>query len=448
MIRTPRIPLRWAQGGPSVSLESWARGLLLAVLLLAQATPSLAQEPEPVYHLMLVPGQEQTLTTLAAFYAADLVQAEYLNNLAADQKLRETQVVILPIPVDIALGQGQVHVTRHVAAPGQSLAMVAAALNLPGPLLSDMNNMALDERLFPGQPVLIPVPLRTTPQRTIGQMKVEYLSPLVAQGTTGFVAVTLPKGLEATLVWQGKSIRMSPIAGTGVQQEQRFMAPLPVHPMAIPAVRSLHLSYVNHRGVRVAGEISNEVFAPNAYKSETIPIPQEIAAQLEVATLKAEQDILSQVWNTFSPGPWPTSGWQQPVDPKFPTSSPFGTRRTYISEVPYPYNFHSGQDYAATLGSPVLAAAAGTVVLTDVLLTKGQTIVIDHGQGVLTGYWHLSQVLVSPGDMVQAGQVVGLVGNSGISTGAHLHWELRIQGVPVNPLQFLAEPPVPPDVQQ
>ena len=450
MALSSRGPLRQARGCPTVSSALCTGSVFLTVLLvwLGLAAPGRAQELEPVYHLMLVPGQEQTLAELAAFHDAELSQAAYLNNLDADQRLKKEQVVILPIPVEIALAKGHVRVARHAAAPGQSLAMVAVELDLPGPLLSDMNNMALDERLFPGQPVLVPVPVRTAPRLTIGQMKVEYLSPLVAQGTTGFVAVTVPKGLEATLAWQGKTIHMSPIAASGIQQKQRFLAPLPVHPLAIPSVRPLHLSYVNHQGVRVAGEIRNEVFAPNSYKSETIKIPKDIAARLNAEELKAEQDILVRVWNMFSPGPWPSSGWQQPVDPRFLTSSPFGSRRTYISEVPYPYNFHSGHDYAAVLGSQVLAAAAGTVVLTDTLLTKGQTLVIDHGQGVLTGYWHLSQVLVTLGDVVQAGQVVGLVGSSGISTGAHLHWELRVQGVPVAPLQFLAEPLVPPDAQQ
>ncbi len=445
MILSPRVPLR-----PSLSLRLDTGILLLAALLvwLALTTPGHAQESKPVYHLTLVPGQERTLSELVALYQADLAQAIYLNRLEADQRLKAEQAVILPIPVDIALAQGHVSIVRHIAAPGQSLAMVAAILDLPGPLLSDMNNMALDDRLFPGQPILIPVPVRTTPRLTIGRMKVEYLSPLVAQGSTGFIAVTLPKGLEAELMWQGETIRMSSIAAAGIQSEQRLLAPLPVHPLAIPAQRSLHISYVNHQDVRVTGKIHNEVFAPNSYKFETIEIPTDIAERLNAQELKAEQDILARVWSRFSPGPWPSSGWQRPVDPQFSTSSPFGSRRTYISDTPYPYNFHSGQDYAAVTGSQVLAAAAGTVIFTDPLLTKGQTLIIDHGQGVLTGYWHLSQVLVQPGDLVQANQVVGLVGNSGISTGAHLHWELRIQGIPVDPLQFLTEPLVPPEAQQ
>ncbi len=422
---------------------------LLALLVWCRLNTTVsAQDPEHEYHLILVPGQERTLVELATFHDADLAQAQYLNLLAPDRVLGNEQVVILPVPVDVALAKGQVRVVRHSVAPGQSLGMVAAELDLPGSLLAELNNMALDEKLFPGQPILVPVPVRTTPRLTFGQMTVEYLSPFVAQGTTGFIAITLPKGVEPSLSWQGETIRMSPIIAAGFQHEQRYLAPLPVHPLAIPSIRPLLLSYVNIEGKKVDGTLSNEVFAPNSYRYETIKIPKEIAERLNAEGLKAEQRILTQVWSSFSPGPWPSSGWQKPVDSKFHTSSPFGSRREYISDVPYPYNFHSGQDFAATLGSNVLAAAAGIVVFTDELLTKGQTLVIDHGQGVLSGYWHLSQVLVQPGNVVQSGQVVGRVGNSGISTGAHLHWELRIQGIPVDPLQFLTEPLVPPDAQQ
>lgn len=424
-------------------------GMLVALLMwLCYCSSSLAQESETVYHLVLVPGQEQSFAELASFHGADLAQAQILNNIDPDRKLGDDQVVILPVSVEVALENGQVRVAHHAAAPGQDLAMVAAELSLPGKLLSRMNNMALDERLFPGQPVLVPVPVRTGPLDTIGQMKVEYLSPFVAQGTTGFIAVTLPKGLEPTMTWQGDIILMSPIVASGIQQTQRFLAPLPAHPLAIPSMLTIHLSYVNRNGVRVSGTLTNEIFEPNSFLFESIKIPLDIAEQLSTEGLEEEQGILNEIWSNFSPGPWPSTGWQRPVDLQFPTSSPFGSRRQYVSDVPYPYNFHSGQDYAANIGTPVLAAAAGTVVFTDELLTKGQTLVLDHGQGVLTGYWHLSQVLVELGDIVQSGQAVALVGNSGISTGAHLHWELRIQGVPVDPRQFLAVPLVPPDVQQ
>jgi murein DD-endopeptidase MepM/ murein hydrolase activator NlpD len=71
---------------------------------------------------------------------------------------------------------------------------------------------------------------------------------------------------------------------------------------------------------------------------------------------------------------------------------------------------------------------------------RGNAILIDHGGGVFTGYWHLSELAASEGQVVEVGDLLGLVGTTGLSTGAHLHWELRIYGIAVDPMQFLNEP--------
>ena len=81
------------------------------------------------------------------------------------------------------------------------------------------------------------------------------------------------------------------------------------------------------------------------------------------------------------------------------------------------------------------------VVLAEPLTVRGNAVILDHGRGVFTGYWHLSEIKVEADQVVNAGDVLGLVGTTGLSTGAHLHWELRIDGVAVDPMQFLAEPP-------
>jgi murein DD-endopeptidase MepM/ murein hydrolase activator NlpD len=70
-------------------------------------------------------------------------------------------------------------------------------------------------------------------------------------------------------------------------------------------------------------------------------------------------------------------------------------------------------------------------------------VIIDHGRGLFTGYWHLSEMVVEVGQQVDTGDLLGLVGNTGLSTGAHLHWELRIYGIAVDPMQFIDEPLFP-----
>ena len=77
--------------------------------------------------------------------------------------------------------------------------------------------------------------------------------------------------------------------------------------------------------------------------------------------------------------------------------------------------------------------------MAEALQVRGMAVIVDHGRGVTSGYWHLSQVNVVEGQMVDPGAVLGLVGNTGLSTGAHLHWEMRVMGIPVDPLQWVRE---------
>lgn len=101
-----------------------------------------------------------------------------------------------------------------------------------------------------------------------------------------------------------------------------------------------------------------------------------------------------------------------------------------------PY-FHRGVDFAAVKGTKVFASNTGRVVLARNLYRRGKAVIVDHGWGVFTEYLHLSKILVREGQYVPQGHVVGEVGNSGISTGAHLHWSLVVNGLLVNPLTLV-----------
>lgn len=118
------------------------------------------------------------------------------------------------------------------------------------------------------------------------------------------------------------------------------------------------------------------------------------------------------------------------------TSSPFGLRRYFNDK---PRSPHSGLDIAAAEGTPVRAPAAATVVLVDDFFFSGNVIYLDHGQGVITYYAHLSEHKVNEGQQVTKGEVIGLVGMTGRVTGPHLHWGVYLNRTPVNPSLFLAE---------
>jgi len=120
-------------------------------------------------------------------------------------------------------------------------------------------------------------------------------------------------------------------------------------------------------------------------------------------------------------------------------TSRYGTRRVYKvvnSETEIP-GFHSGLDFCGGEGLQIFAPAAGKVVFAAPLTVRGNATIIDHGWGVYSGFWHQSQQFVNVGDTVEPGQVIGLVGGTGRVTGPHLHWEVWVNGVQVNPIDWL-----------
>jgi murein DD-endopeptidase MepM/ murein hydrolase activator NlpD len=113
----------------------------------------------------------------------------------------------------------------------------------------------------------------------------------------------------------------------------------------------------------------------------------------------------------------------------------FGTRRSYNWGA-FQY-YHTGMDFYANTGMPIQASAAGRVVFAGSLKVRGGVTYIDHGWGVYSGYFHQSEIFVTEGEQVEQGQVIGEVGGTGRSTGPHMHWEIWVGGVPVDPIDWV-----------
>jgi murein DD-endopeptidase MepM/ murein hydrolase activator NlpD len=175
------------------------------------------------------------------------------------------------------------------------------------------------------------------------------------------------------------------------------------------------------------------------YDYERIDLPPSRQSLLDPSLSAAERQKIAALQQTRSD----TRHWTLPFS--FPlrgsVTSYFGSRRSYG----YGFgSFHGGTDFRAEVGAPIRAPTAGVVILAEPLVVQGKAVMIDHGWGIVSGYWHMSRIDVEVGQHVAYGETIGAVGNTGLSTGPHLHWQLWVNGVAVNALPWLDEDgPIP-----
>ncbi|WP_029894466.1 M23 family metallopeptidase [Desulfohalovibrio reitneri] len=147
---------------------------------------------------------------------------------------------------------------------------------------------------------------------------------------------------------------------------------------------------------------------------------EEVRQQELIQSIRSKRDILAA-----TPSIWPTEGW---VTSEFGyRTSPFTGKR----------EFHKGLDISSPMGTPIYAPAKGKIIFTGRDGSYGNSIAVDHGTGVVTKYAHLHRSAVKRGQEVARGELIGYVGNTGRSTGPHLHYEVRLNGVPVNPMRYI-----------
>ncbi len=383
-------------------------------------TPSPETEQQAENALVHTVAVGESLNSLAAqsgFLVSDLAQR---NNLTQPYLLVAGQKVNLPAPISE-------HIRLHRVASGETLSMLAAQYGISPYLLRMTNKLSCADCLVVGQLLRIPQSSVTTnlpePFDNID------ISPSVPrQGDVVVVRVTTSNPLEAIAgTLAGRTLHF--VAMDGV-----YEALTGVDALQDPGVYSMTLRAVASTGA--ASEVSGRINVQSAgYGFENVTIAQRLVPLLDPQVNQDEHEQLETIFSQWTS----TQYWSGPL--QYPAAgniaSYFGTRRSFNSGLLY--TFHSGADVVAPAGTPVHASAAGRVAAVMPLKVRGTVVIIDHGRGVFTMYCHLSRTLVEVGQMVEAGELVAYSGNTGRTEGPHVHWELAVGGVTVDPLNWTSQ---------
>jgi len=319
----------------------------------------------------------------------------------------------------------------HTVQSGETLFRIATSYGLTVNDLARANSISDPTLIYPGQQLIIPG--IEAPQLALdlpATVTSFDMTPLVfVEGQTGRVRIVTTEAMTVSGLFLDRGI-----ADAAEQGGTLHTLLLGVPIFTNPGVYPISLTLTNTAGQSVRITVNVQIVDGN-YGSEYINLLADRAALLDPNVENAEQNLVQNIMNVFSP----TRYWVGPMGLPAAASviSPFGLRRSFNGG---PFDrFHTGTDFSGASGTPILAAAPGYVVFAGALNVRGNATIIDHGWGIFTGYYHQTEQYVSVGEFVSAGQVIGTAGATGRVSGPHLHWELWVNGVPVDPMQWVRQ---------
>ncbi len=166
---------------------------------------------------------------------------------------------------------------------------------------------------------------------------------------------------------------------------------------------------------------------------EDLPLPPSKGDITQKSVQRAENLLLKPTFDAYTPTKLWAGVFLRPVSG--PVTGQFGTNYSNDGGKTF-HNYHEGLDIGVPTGTPILAAANGNVVVARPLHVRGNGVILDHGMGVLSGYYHMSQIVAVEGSQVHRGDLIGYSGETGFATGPHLHWELRVHNQFVDPAEW------------
>jgi len=199
-----------------------------------------------------------------------------------------------------------------------------------------------------------------------------------------------------------------------------------------PATAELEVTVVDEFGRSVTATLPVDM-EPLPVSVEQLRIPSSVLAAVTPEAQAMEREVMAAAVAAGTPAPLWREPFLMPIAGR--ETSGFADARRYVEGGPVSY--HNGLDIGAPQGTPVTATNDGVVVVAGQYPVKGGWVMIDHGFGVFSHYFHMSRIDVVAGQTVARGEVIGQVGSTGLSTGPHLHWEMRVGLTPSNPLKWV-----------